>query len=120
MIFVAIISFVGGMMTHSALATTPLVVEYDAACVQYTQERRLQKRQPEQIQDKQSVTAQIKTKNNSARQTKGQCMYVGSKRSTKYYPPTCRFAKRIAPENLRCFTSDEDARAKGYVRSRAC
>lgn len=53
-------------------------------------------------------------------ETAAECAYVGSKNSNKYYPPTCSFAKRVKPENLRCFTSDEDALKKGYVRSKGC
>lgn len=56
----------------------------------------------------------------SATSDDSSCKYVGSKNSTKYYPPTCSFAKRVKPENLRCFTSDEDAIKKGYVRSKGC
>ena len=48
------------------------------------------------------------------------CMYVGSVKGKKYYPPTCSFAKKIAKENLRCFTSDEDAKNKGYTKSLSC
>ena len=48
------------------------------------------------------------------------CMFVGSRNSNTYYPPTCSFARRIAPENLRCFISAEDAEARGYVRSTGC
>ena len=48
------------------------------------------------------------------------CLYVGSKTGSKYYPPTCSFAGRVKPENLRCFASDDDAVEKGYERSTAC
>ena len=48
------------------------------------------------------------------------CIYVGSIKGTKYYPPSCSFAKKISKENLRCFESDKDAQAKGYTRSKSC
>jgi len=48
------------------------------------------------------------------------CIYVGSTKGKKYYPPSCSHAKRISKENLRCFTSDEDAIGKGYERSTSC
>lgn len=38
------------------------------------------------------------------------CLYVGSKNSDKYYPPECRTARRIKPENQLCFTSEEEVR----------
>ena len=52
--------------------------------------------------------------------TIGDCKYVGSVKGTKYYPPSCSYAKNIAKENLRCFTSDDDAIKKGYQRSTSC
>lgn len=48
------------------------------------------------------------------------CVYVGSIKGKKYYPPSCSHAKRISKENLRCFTSDKDAIDKGYERSTSC
>lgn len=42
------------------------------------------------------------------------CAYVGSKNSNKYHLPTSRCAKQIKPENVVCFTSADDATAKGY------
>ena len=38
------------------------------------------------------------------------CLYVGSKNSDKYYPPECRIARRIKPENQLCFTSEAQVR----------
>lgn len=48
------------------------------------------------------------------------CVFVGSKNSNKYYPPTCQWAKRIKPENLVCFASAETASAKGYQPGKGC
>ena len=48
------------------------------------------------------------------------CIYVGSIKGAKYYPPSCSYAKKISKENLRCFTSDEDAIDKGYTKSTSC
>jgi hypothetical protein len=45
------------------------------------------------------------------------CAFVGSKNSTKFYVPSCSFAKRIKPENLACYTSEADAISKGKVKS---
>lgn len=64
--------------------------------------------------------SKVSTGNKPVLNSDQSCMYVGSKNSNKYYPPTCSFAKRVKPENLRCFTSDEDAIKKGYVRSKGC
>jgi hypothetical protein len=48
------------------------------------------------------------------------CQFVGSKNSTKYHLPSCQWAKRIKPENLVCFSSAEDATAKGYQPDKNC
>ncbi len=42
------------------------------------------------------------------------CAFVGSRNSTLYHLPSCASAKRIKPENIVCFISEEDAQAKGY------
>lgn len=43
------------------------------------------------------------------------CVFVGSKNSDKYHLPTCSWARRIKPANRVCFSSEEDARSKGYT-----
>ncbi len=50
----------------------------------------------------------------------GECVLVGSKSGTKYYPPSCKAVKRIKSENLRCFTSEADARSQGYAKTKVC
>lgn len=45
------------------------------------------------------------------------CLYVGSKNSNKYHLSTCPVAKRIKPENRVCFSSQEEAKARGYLPS---
>ncbi len=107
--------FILGMMTHSAMQSAPMVV-------MYSDEKTLS----EDVQSFLSVSSQkgkVEESDRRAPTEKGgirNCQYVGSKNSTKYYPPTCSFAKRIAPQNLRCFLSDEDAQSQGYERSRGC
>lgn len=46
--------------------------------------------------------------------------YVGSKKSNKYHYPTCKWAKKISPDNLVTFASASDALAKGYVPCKVC
>ncbi|QQS61224.1 MAG: hypothetical protein IPN70_05055 [Candidatus Moraniibacteriota bacterium] len=45
---------------------------------------------------------------------KADCLFVGSKNSDKYHSPTCSWAKRIKPENIRCFKNAEEAKQAGY------
>lgn len=48
-------------------------------------------------------------------QSISQCVFVGSKNSTKYHSPSCSYAKKIKPENTVCFKSKEEAEGRGYV-----
>jgi hypothetical protein len=66
------------------------------------------------------VIAQKPEENENGNLTAADCKFVGSIKGTKYYPPSCSYAKKITKENLRCFTSDEDAQNKGYQRSKSC
>lgn len=37
-----------------------------------------------------------------------ECLYVGSKNSRTYHKPDCKWAKKIKPENIICYTSELD------------
>ena len=50
----------------------------------------------------------------------GNCAFVGSKNSNKFYPPNCSYAKRIKPENVICFTSAQEAISQGRTQSAGC
>ena len=44
-------------------------------------------------------------------------VYVGSKDSDKYYECRCSWAKNILPENLVCFSNDEEATEDNRTKS---
>lgn len=46
--------------------------------------------------------------------------FVGSKNSTKYHLPSCRFAKNIKPQNQVWFSSLEEAESRGYKPCGTC
>jgi len=46
--------------------------------------------------------------------------FVGSLESDKYHYPSCRWAKKILPQNEIWFASSQDARAAGYVPCGVC
>jgi hypothetical protein len=48
------------------------------------------------------------------------CAYTGSKNSNKYHLPSCRWAKNIKPENRVCFSSEDEAKLKGYQADKNC
>lgn len=46
--------------------------------------------------------------------------YVGSKKSNKYHYPSCRWAKKIKPNNLVTFQSAKEAQKAGYIPCKVC
>ena len=48
------------------------------------------------------------------------CPFLGSKNSNKYHLPGCSSAKRIKPENVTCFSSEDEAKSKGYLPDKGC
>ena len=46
--------------------------------------------------------------------------YVGSKKSNKYHYPSCRWAKKIKPNNLVTFQSAKEAQEAGYIPCKVC
>lgn len=46
------------------------------------------------------------------------CLYVASTNSKLYHKPECKWAKRIKPENLICFHSEEEL--EGYEPASSC
>ena len=100
-ITIAVGSFLFGLMYKNTFAQAPIVV--------YRPEN------PPVVIEK-----EVSEENLNTGIAEKDCKYVGSIKGTKYYPPSCSYAKKIAKENLRCFVSDEDAINKGYQRSTSC
>lgn len=46
--------------------------------------------------------------------------YVGSVNSNKYHYPTCKWAKKISPNNLVTSKTAQEALAAGYVPCKVC
>jgi len=46
------------------------------------------------------------------------CLYVGSKNSKVYHKPECKWAKKIKPENLVCYKSEEEV--EGLRPGKSC
>ncbi len=49
---------------------------------------------------------------------KQECLYVGSKNSKIYHEPDCKWAKKIKPENLVCYKSEQEV--KGLTPCNSC
>ncbi len=98
-VIVASLSFVFGILKGVGLSQKPITV--------------MRPQNPPVV-----ITKECEVQNTVLKQK--DCVYVGSVKGKKYYPPSCSYAKKISKENLRCFTSDEDAIKKGYEKSTSC
>ncbi len=113
MILVAILAFEAGMLKGQNFRQKPLVIEKPVQAEAVAAENQI----PSQTQN----PAQEASKNAEIGQNTPQtCAFVGSRNSNKYHLPTCRWAKQIKPENTVCFSSAEDAAAKGYQPDKNC
>ena len=106
LILIVLLSFTFGIMKGRGISQEPLVISLpENPPIIINSEKFLEKEVGE--------LSKIKEIENT-------CLYVGSQKGSKYYPPTCSYAKKVTPENLRCFASDEDAVEKGYTKSTSC
>jgi hypothetical protein len=112
LVLVALIAFQGGYLKGKAQKESPLVIEKTASCPVSSENQ--------SDQPKTEATVNTQPNNNSGTAENKNCAYVGSKNSTKYHLPTCRYAKTIKPENLACFLSKEEAEKKGYQPDANC
>jgi len=107
-VLVGVIAFEAGFLQGSAVAAKPVVVERPdtSSC------------QGGQVAGASAETVIQGTANavsgSAGTVDPARCAFVGSKNSTLYHLPSCASAKRIKPTNLVCFSSVEDATAKGY------
>jgi hypothetical protein len=63
------------------------------------------------------ISKSIQTSQGAVTTNTSKCAFVGSRNSDKFYVPTCSWAKRIKPENLVCYNSEQDALTKGKTKS---
>lgn len=103
---IILLSFTFGIMKGRGIAQEPLVISLPD--------------NPPIVIDSTETLEQNIEELSKIKEIEGACIYVGSSKGSKYYPPTCSYAKKVSPENLRCFSSDEDAIEKGYTKSTSC
>ena len=107
-ILIAAVAFESGYLKGKT-TTRPIIIEKPVQS---------QNLSPESAQgstlEAQKTAQETKTGDASPSIPSKNCTFVGSKNSNKYHLPTCQWAKNIKPENLVCFSSAEDAQAKGY------
>lgn len=105
---VGALSFEAGFLAGGAISSAPLTIEKPTVAVVLPQDSG----KVEGV----SVAASAQRSEPKAFPADNvkDCVFVGSRNSTLYHLPTCAPAKRIKPENIVCFSSVEDAVAKGY------
>lgn len=83
---------------------------------------------PDNSQQKPLLSAESGTVTKIAKENNGmaekpvatKCAAVASKSSTKFHLPTCKYASKIKKENLICFSSEEEAKQKGFQPAKCC
>ena len=106
-VLVSVISFEAGVLKGQDWKQAPLIIEKAA-----------ERPAPKVAGARAGVESSNVSRAGNA--VKKECVFVGSKNSNKYHLPGCRYAKRIKPENIVCFSSAEDAKNKGYVPASCC
>lgn len=111
LVLVGILAFEAGVVFGRSEQSPPLVIEKPAMpAVAGDTTQRAQSDVPGTESAKISST----TEKSGLTEKSAHCRFVGSRNSDKYHHPECSFAKRIKRENIVCFASEEDAKAKGY------
>lgn len=106
---ISAISYEFGLLKGQKLQQKPLVIEKPAniPCEGQTATQ----------SDSRASGDQLATADASPKVSQAKCAFVGSKNSTKFYAPSCSWAKRIKPENLACYQSEQEALSKGKTKS---
>ena len=109
-ILVASISFQAGYLEGGKNQKKPIIIEKPIESLVTNQN----------LPEGQILTPEATNDANSSNTQTKDCAFVGSKNSNKYHLPTCRYAKNIDPKNLVCFSSQDEAKSKGYLPDKNC
>lgn len=114
---IAIISFEAGYVKGGGQKIAPMVIEKPSECPEISP-----REQDSAIMEKDTVAVKKAASEPILKPATDmdKCLYVGSKNSDKYYPPTCSYAKRVKSENLVCFQTEAEALAENRTRSTGC
>lgn len=113
-VLVAVISFEGGILSGQKIEQNPIIIEKPAEATDNNSQA------VQGVSQAQNLPSEAKKDTNEVNIQPQNCAFVGSKNSNKYHLPTCRYAKNINPENLTCFSSEDDAKSKGYLPDKNC
>jgi hypothetical protein len=114
LVLVAVISFEAGTLKGQKISQNPIIVEKP------TQSQVCGSMDQKGVPEAQNKPQEGLGTAPDTKTSKENCAYVGSKNSNKYHKPTCQWAKRIKPENITCFSSEDEAKSKGYLPDKGC
>lgn len=114
---VSAVSFGFGLFQGQKMSQKPLIIEKQAETPQEDQNLAEGENRASEAAGTAASKATQSSRNAPIASGKTACAYVGSKKSTKFYAPTCAWAKRIKPENLACYQSEQEALTQGKIKS---
>jgi len=119
-LLVCAISFEAGLLQGQKWQQKPLVIEKQVSATKKGETANAESLvTPESVPSGQKDTTLTKVASlQTTSSGNGNCAYVGSKNSTKFYSPDCSWAKSIKPENLVCFKTAQDALTQGRTESK--
>ncbi len=119
LILVAVVSFRAGQTHEKQNQVAKIDVQLNQLAAANPAQEKI-KTLGEALERKGIDVGQNTVNNNEGAQQDQECLLVGSKNSDKYHLPSCQWAARIKTENRVCFSSEEDAKNKGYVPAKCC
>lgn len=111
LVFVGVLAFEAGMLRGALRQPAPLVLSIPAISEEKDNRGDPAPAANAPLKGVERTAAAVGGAAGSAKN----CAFVGSRNSNKFHLPTCAVAKRIKPENIVCFVSEEDAEKRGYV-----
>lgn len=122
LILISVISFEAGALRGQNWQQKPLVIEKvaESSVLKSADSQNKTATSSNSASENQNALLNTNIASASDNTDKKECAFVGSKNSNKYHFPDCSYAKRIKPENIVCFSSEEEAKNKGYVPAGCC
>lgn len=112
---ISAVSFEFGVLQGQKWQQKPLIIEKPSVDAQGQESAKQVNSEAKGAVKGAASTSQVSKTSTS---TTSGCAFVGSKNSTKFYLPTCSYAKRVKPENLVCFKSADEALGQGRTESK--
>jgi hypothetical protein len=112
-LMVSTVAFEAGFLKGGEVPKNPLVIEKPA-------ESQVLACSSSNVSEAQNLLQEVKNSVSGSIIPDQKCAFIGSKNSNKYHLPTCRWAKSIKAENKVCFSSEDEAKNKGYLPDKNC